>query len=295
MNAKIFSALQHLRPTFSIFLMPVYFLALSSTKEFDVNAAVASFIILHLLVYPASNGYNSLMDQDKGSIGGLKNPPPAPQILFPITLALDAVALILSFFFHPASSILLLGYISASRLYSWRGLRIKKYPITGFLWVVFFQGAMVYWFCLSMFHQELNIFSEFNSKHLIGMLLSSLMISSTYPLTQVYQHEQDKKDGITTISMLLGVRNTFRFSGLLILIFSAVLAYYLLIYERSLDLFVFLVLNIPASWHLVNWYKKVLVNENNADYNNTMKMSLAGAMGANLFFIYLTFRNIFEL
>ena len=38
-----------------------------------------------------------------------------------------------------------------------------------------------------------------------------LLIGGFYPLTQIYQHKQDKEDGVTTISSLLGYRKTFVF------------------------------------------------------------------------------------
>ena len=56
------------------------------------------FIILHLLVYPASNGYNSYMDRDTGSIGGFKNPFQPTRQLFYVTIAMDIVAIVLSFY-----------------------------------------------------------------------------------------------------------------------------------------------------------------------------------------------------
>jgi 1,4-dihydroxy-2-naphthoate octaprenyltransferase len=38
-----------------------------------------------------------------------------------------------------------------------------------------------------------------------GMIAASLLIGGFYPLTQIYQHRQDKEDGVRTLSMLLGL------------------------------------------------------------------------------------------
>ena len=295
MKSSLYSALLHLRPAFSFLLMPVFFLALSSIQHFDSYTITVTFILLHLLVYPASNGYNSLMDKDEGSIGGLENPPEAPPLLFPLTLVLDISALLLTALVHPASSLLLITYIIASRLYSWRRIRIKKYPIFGFFWVIVFQGAIIYWFCLSMFQQDLNIFSQIPLKHVAGMFLSSLMIASSYPLTQVYQHEQDKKDGIHSISMLLGIRGTFRFCQFVLILFSLCLFFYLLNFGRWYDIIIFLIFSLPASIHFIFWYKKIKKDVRAANYSNTMKMSIAGALGTNFFFIYLIIMNQLQL
>ena len=68
------STVQLLRFHFSFFLMPVFFFALSNSPRIITSHAIFIFIILHLIVYPASNGYNSYMDKDEDSIGGIKNP-----------------------------------------------------------------------------------------------------------------------------------------------------------------------------------------------------------------------------
>src|ERR1035437_1166467 len=92
------STVQLLRFHFSFFLMPVYWFALSQVVSKNWGSAVLIFMILHFLVYPASNGYNSYMDRDEGSIGGLKNPPQPERQLFQITLFMDLAAIGLSFF-----------------------------------------------------------------------------------------------------------------------------------------------------------------------------------------------------
>src|ERR1700684_1733623 len=70
------STIQLLRFHFSFFLMPVYWFALSQVVNPDIKRALLIFIILHILIYPSSNGFNSYMDRDEGSIGGLKSPLP---------------------------------------------------------------------------------------------------------------------------------------------------------------------------------------------------------------------------
>src|ERR1700721_1712914 len=89
------STRQLLRFHFSIFLMPVYWFALSQVVNKNWPRAVLVFFILHVLVYPASNGYNSYMDRDEGSIGGLANPLLPTRQLFVVTFVMDALALLL--------------------------------------------------------------------------------------------------------------------------------------------------------------------------------------------------------
>src|SRR6187397_634195 len=91
------STIQLLRFHFSFFLMPVYWFALSQVMEINKAHSFLVFFILHVLVYPSSNGYNSYMDRDTGSIGGIKNPAQPTRQLYRITIMLDILALLLSF------------------------------------------------------------------------------------------------------------------------------------------------------------------------------------------------------
>ena len=92
------STIQLLRIKFSFFLMPIYWFALSQINEINIFKALLVFIILHFLVYPASNGYNSYMDKDEDSIGGIEKPLKPTKQLLHATVLLDATALILAIF-----------------------------------------------------------------------------------------------------------------------------------------------------------------------------------------------------
>src|SRR5260370_37448 len=46
---------------------------------------------------------------------------------------------------------------------------------------------------------------------IIPATLSTLLLLGSYPMTQVYQHEEDAKHGDKTMSMLLGIVGTFIF------------------------------------------------------------------------------------
>ena len=133
------STIQLLRFHFSFFLMPIYWFALSQVPTINWLNAVIVFIVLHVLVYPASNGYNSYMDQDDTPIGGLEQPMQPTRQLFIVTVVMDSLAVLLSLWVSMYFSIGVLLYILVSRAYSYRGIRLKRYPIVGFLTVVVFQ------------------------------------------------------------------------------------------------------------------------------------------------------------
>ena len=86
-------ALPLLRIPFSIYLMPVFWFGLSALRgPWSGWRALGVFVVLHLLAYPASNGYNSYYDKDEGSIGGLKTPPKVTPELLHLVWAFDVLA-----------------------------------------------------------------------------------------------------------------------------------------------------------------------------------------------------------
>jgi hypothetical protein len=78
-------------------------------------------------------------------------------------------------------------------------------------------------------------FFTLNNIHLYEC--GKFFIGSVYPLTQIYQHEADKRDGVTSISYKLGYNGTFVFSGILFSI-ATVLLYYLFLPEASADRYI---------------------------------------------------------
>lgn len=152
------------------------------------------------------------MDRDKTAIGALRTPlQPTPQ-LFHTSVIMDFGALILSLFISYFFALGILLYIIASRAYSYRGIRLKKYPLTGFITVFLFQGAMIF----AITYEGANVGQTLGIP-VLPCIISSLLIGALYPLTQVYQHKEDRADGVTTISMLLGKRGSFVFSMTLFL------------------------------------------------------------------------------
>ena len=89
----------HLRIPFSYFLLPVFLFALAISPNISGGHLFWVFIIVHIFLYPASNGYNSYFDKDEKSIGGLQNPPPVNKGLYYLSLSFDAIAITLGLVF----------------------------------------------------------------------------------------------------------------------------------------------------------------------------------------------------
>ncbi len=276
------STIQLLRFHFSFFLMPVYWFALSQTENIDINRAILVFTILHLLVYPASNGYNSYMDRDTDSIGGIKTPKQPTRQLFYASVLMDIIAFAGGYFISNWFMAGILAFILASRAYSYRGIRLKKYPVLGYLTVIIFQGALV--FFLVMHGSSMN---KTLAVPAIGMITASLLVGGFYPLTQIYQHMQDQEDGVTTLSYKLGYRGTFIFTAIIYSMAMIFLGLYLALNLALQHFFIIQIFLAPVLVYFFRWFYKVYHDVTEANFKNTMRMNLIASFFTNAAFIYL--------
>jgi 1,4-dihydroxy-2-naphthoate polyprenyltransferase len=284
------NAIIHLRLPFSFFLLPVYIFALSQSASINWTYAVNVFISLHFFIYPASNAYNSFMDQDNGSIGLLKNPPPAERELYYLSLVMDFIGISLLYFISLKMVFIAVFYSGVSRAYSWTGIRLKKYPVAGWLTVILFQGA--YTFMLVSMAVENNIsFEWFNLQKYESMLLSTFLIGAYYPLSQIYQHDEDRLRGDITISLKLGIRGTFIFSASMFMVSFGMMFYYLDTFYTIKQFYLFMIFLLPAIVYFLNWMIRTFKKQQSADYEHAMRMTLISSTCLIIVFSIFLFIN----
>ncbi|MEI9919204.1 MAG: UbiA family prenyltransferase [Bacteroidota bacterium] len=267
--------------------MPVYLFALCISPNVSVNSLLWSFLIIHLLLYPASNGYNSYFDKDEKSIGGLKNPPPVKKDLYYTSIVFDVAAIVLALLYVSKEfAVMMFIYGLASKAYSHPAVRLKKYPILGWLTVVFFQGI----FTFVMSYAGINKFPVENllqSKVLFPGLLTSLMLFATYPMTQVYQHEEDAKRGDRTMSLMLGTRGTFIFAMTFFTVAAFGFVYFFIKTFSAFYAVVFIITQSPVVMYFLLWFYGVWKDPTNADFKSTMRLNFISSLCLNGFFLYL--------
>lgn len=277
------ATLLHLRIPFSFFLLPVFLFALSTSYNFDPLTIGLIFFILHFLVYPASNGYNSYFDKDKNSIGGLKNPPEVSRQLYWTSLVFDAVALVLSLFIDWKFALMILVYGLVSKAYSHPVVRLKKMPIIGWLAAGIFQG----YFTFLMVYLGLNGLSFvelFDWKIQFPALLSTALLMGSYPMTQVYQHQEDSERGDITISLKLGILGTFHFTAIAFLFSNLGFIAYYYFYHGMIMALSFQVMLLPVLVYFSIWYIKVRKDSKAANFEHTMRLNFISSLMLNLFF-----------
>lgn len=282
--------IKHLRLPFSIFLLPVFLFAISQVQIINLWNSIIVFIVLHFFIYPASNCYNSYMDKDTGSIGGLKNPPPVTRKLYTASIIFDCIGLALSLIANINLFLLMVLYIAVSKAYSWNRIRLKKYAVLSWIIVMIFQGAYTYLLTNMSASNNFSI-NWLTTKNIYAMLLSSLLIGGLYPITQIYQHDEDRARGDKTISLILGVKGTFILTAIVFLASYAVAFGYFMKFYTFIHFEIFSICLLPVTCYFFFWVKKCWSNVQFADYTHTMRMTLLSSCCMIICFIILYYMN----
>jgi len=278
------NTLKLLRFPFSVFLLPVSLFSFFYIQPILNYQLVLVIGIWHLLVFPASNGYNSFNDEDEGPIGGLAKPPKPTKFLLNVVNFMDGFAFFLAFFVNLYFVFFVIIYIIASRLYSNKTTRLKKYPFVGFLIVFIFQGIWI--FCANIFALSTPILLA-HAPVILSGIASSFLIGTIYPITQIYQHQADENDGVKTLSMVLGLKGTFIFS-VIMFGFASMFIYLSFHLLHNLNNFwLFNLVMLPSTLFFLVWAFRSFRNTTHINFRNTMIMLVLSSMLNNVYFFVL--------
>jgi 1,4-dihydroxy-2-naphthoate polyprenyltransferase len=286
------STLLHLRLPFSFFLLPIFVFGISQAAE-DINwvNTLIVFVSLHFFIYPGSNVYNSYMDKDSGSIGGLRHPPPVTEKLFYASILFDGIGLLLCLLINPVMLFMMIVFVGVSKAYSWKKIRLKKYGFTGWLVVMLFQGGYTF-LLVNMVARNNFSFDWFTNKNIQSMLIASLLIGGYYPLTQIYQHDEDSSRGDYTISYKLGINGTFIFTGTLFIAACAVAWNYFNVFYSNRHFAIFILSLLPVIVYYFHWFVRTYRDKSLADYSHSMRITLISSCCMLICFTILALLNL---
>ncbi|HEX7090403.1 MAG TPA: UbiA family prenyltransferase [Longimicrobiales bacterium] len=147
---------------------------------------------------------NSAYDRDTGDIGYLEAPPPPPRHLAAFALALIAAGQACAFLLPPLFALDYAACFVLSVLYSVPPLRLKA--VAGADWLINMWGfgtltPLAGW---ALTGRPLEPWA------LLVMLAFCPLFAALYPLTQLYQYEEDRRRGDRTLALVLGMRRSLR-------------------------------------------------------------------------------------
>ena len=143
---------------------------------------------------------NSVFDKDEGDIGYLNAPPPLPRHLLAFSVALLAGGQLISLALPPAFRVAYAICFVLSILYSVPPFRFKA--VAGVDWVINMWGFGT----LTPFAGWAATGRPLDAGHALVLLGFCPLFAGLYPLTQLYQMEEDRRRGDRTLALLLGLR-----------------------------------------------------------------------------------------
>jgi len=121
----------------------------------------------------------------------------------------------------------------------------------------------------------------------------TIFIMGSYPTTQIYQHDEDRRRGDRTISMLLGTKGTLLCSAVLLAAASLLLCILMYRFYGGKTALLLVLLMLPAAAYFSAWLISCVRGRAAADYDHMMRLCMIGATGMNLFCLafYLSVRH----
>src|SRR5207253_4160910 len=138
--------------------------------------------------------------RDEGDIGYLNTPPPLPRYLLHVSLTLLIAGQLLAFTLPAGFQIAYAICFVLSILYSVPPFRFKA--VAGVDWVINMWGFGT----LTPFAAWAATGRPLDAGHALVLLGFCPLFAGLYPLTQLYQMEEDRRRGDRTLALLLGLR-----------------------------------------------------------------------------------------
>ncbi len=203
----LFSYVLHLRPA----EWPImaghtalgYFLAVGwpgALRGERVGAALWALVLWVVFLNGGTLAINSVFDKDEGDIGYLIAPPQLPRYLLACSVALLAGGQLLALTLPPAFQIDYAICFVLSVLYSVPPFRFKA--VAGVDWVINMWGfgSLTPYAAWAATGRPLDL------GHALILLAFCPLFAGLYPLTQLYQLEEDRRRGDRTLALILGTR-----------------------------------------------------------------------------------------
>jgi lycopene elongase/hydratase (dihydrobisanhydrobacterioruberin-forming) len=182
-----------------------------------LGQALLGLMLWVVLLNGGTLAINSAFDRDEGDIGYLKAPPPVPRHLGLVAFAMMTAGQVLAFQLPEGFRWAYAICFGLSVVYSVPPFRLKA--VAGADWLINMWGFGT----LTPYAGYAVTGRSLDPAHALVLLAFCPLFASLYPLTQLYQFEEDRRRGDRTLALILGMRRS-----LMIALAAFVLAFGLL-------------------------------------------------------------------
>jgi 1,4-dihydroxy-2-naphthoate octaprenyltransferase len=246
----------HLRLHYQLlFLSPLFAWGFAlGSGSFSWRAALG-FVAVHVFLYGGITAYNSYYDRDEGPVGGLLRPPPVTEPLLAFSIGMQLIGLALSAVVGRELMLLYATVMLLSVAYSHPAFRWKARPLLSLLVVALGQGAVGFragWLCAAT--PALPLATSVDG--LLGMASAVLLTTGFYPLSQLYQLEEDRARGDFTFAVAYGPELSFRFALACLIAGGACIALVVLRRFGARDALLASAAQLLLWWVVLRWHRR---------------------------------------
>lgn len=219
-----FNFLVHLRLHYQLFILSgPYLLGGVYAAPAEWPRFIGQFLVVQLLLFGGATAFNSFWDRDTGPIGGLRRPPPMQSWMRSAAIGLQVLGLLLA---APVGGVYPLLYVASMLLfwlYSSPLARWKGNPHLSLVAVGVSTGLNP---CLMAYLAAGG--SGLNRLPVLAAVGAALLLVSMYPVSQVFQLEEDRRRGDVTFAAAYGLKGVRVLFGICYAVGLGVVAWTLL-------------------------------------------------------------------
>ncbi len=267
----------HLRLHYQFFILSGgYLLGGFLSDEMNATQFWIQFLNVHILLFGGATAYNSWWDKDEGAIGGLQHPPKMKKWMHPISLL---------FMFSGWAWSALTGFeyavvYGASLLFFWLystpHSRWKGKPLLSMVAIAVSTGFN------SVLLGLWAAGGAFSTAVLLSAVGASTILLSLYPVSQIFQIDEDRMRGDKTFTAHYGLESTKRFFVMSYLLGLLLLSFGLYLGEGAIGVILF----ILGSFSFLIIRRLINPMEGRkAEYKNVMKTKFFTSLSFVLFLL----------
>lgn len=226
--------------------------------------------------------------QDESPIQGLQKPPPTSEMMYWLSLMLDLVGIFWAYYkLSPAFFIFCIIYAISHRIYSHPFTRLKALAVTSTLYWNFLNGYCNVVASYMGATENITALNQVPAQVHAAAIIYFVYSIGSWPVSQIYQHEEDKKNGDNSLSIQLGIRGTLLFAWVFISAGALCqIAYFFAFFEIPTELSAsFMLVSFPLTLYTMIWTKDVFEDPNNANYERTDKWQFISTTTGHILYL----------